>query len=223
VSDHISERQLSLWEKFEHKGYRDGFVSSHLANNIAAQIYSTRELRGWTQEELAEKAGMAQARICVMENSTYDKYSLSTLKRLASALDVALIVRFAPFSELAEYATSMGPDRLAVRDFKNDCPIGLATRAPATTQAVAAGPINVADLPAGQVIFFPNVPSAPHYSGCANPGFAGLTSGWVFQDSCAQGGSWFSGGIAAQSHPSQPYTALAHLPSAYQALANEGP
>jgi transcriptional regulator with XRE-family HTH domain len=151
VSDRISERQLSLWEKFEEKEYRDGFVSSHLAENINAQIYSTRELRGWTQQEFADKAGMAQARICVMENSSYDKFSLTTLKRLASALDVALIVRFVPFSELAEYATSMGPERLAVRDFTNDRPSQIAARAPVTTQ-IDPTPINITDLLVGQII-----------------------------------------------------------------------
>ena len=63
---------------------------------------------------------MKQPRIALMENATYENYSLTTLKRLASALDVALVVRFVPFSELAEYATSMGPEKLAVRDLKND-------------------------------------------------------------------------------------------------------
>jgi transcriptional regulator with XRE-family HTH domain len=154
VSDRISERQLSLWEKFDDKEYRDSFVSSHLANNISAQIYSTREMRGWTQQELADHAGMAQARISVMENSSYEKFSLSTLKRLASALDVALIVRLVPFSELASYATSMGPEKLAIRDFKNDL-IAQVAASPRTTQAEPYSELNLADLPAGQVVVLP--------------------------------------------------------------------
>jgi len=153
VSDRISDRKFSLWEKFENKEYRDGFVSSHLANNIAAQIYSTRELRGWTQQELAEKAAMAQERISVMENSSYDKFSLTTLKRLASALDVALVVRFVPFSELTEYATSMGPERLAIREFKND---SILSGTPiATQEEETSSEISIADLPVGQIIDLP--------------------------------------------------------------------
>jgi transcriptional regulator with XRE-family HTH domain len=120
VSERTSDRRISLWEKFKDKAYRDGFVASHLANNIAAQIFSTRELRGLTQTELAEMAGMAQARISVMEYSGYENFSVKTLKRLASALDVALVVRFVPFSELADYATNITPDKVAVREFKSD-------------------------------------------------------------------------------------------------------
>jgi len=120
ASERTSDRRISLWEKFKDKVYRDGFVAGHLANNIAAQIFSTRELRGLTQTELAEKAGMAQARISVMEDSGYENLSVKTLKRLASALDVALVVRFVPFSELADYATNVTPDKVAVREFKND-------------------------------------------------------------------------------------------------------
>jgi len=120
VSERTSDRRISLWDKFKEKVYRDGFVASHLANNIAAQIFSTRELRGLTQTELAQKAGMAQARISVMEDSGYENFSVKTLRRLASALDVALVVRFVPFSELADYATNITPDKVAVREFKND-------------------------------------------------------------------------------------------------------
>ena len=120
MSERTSDRRLSLWEKFKNKAYRHAFVASHLANNISAQIFSTREARGWTQQQLAEASGMAQARISVMENSAYENFSLSTLKRLATALDVALIVRFVPFSELADYATNADSDRLVVPEFKKD-------------------------------------------------------------------------------------------------------
>jgi transcriptional regulator with XRE-family HTH domain len=120
VSERTSDRRQSLWEKFKNKAFRHSFVSGHLANNISAQIFSTREARGWTQQQLAEAADMAQARISVMENSAYENFSLNTLKRLAAALDVALIVRFVPFSELLDYATNMDAEKLAVREFKDD-------------------------------------------------------------------------------------------------------
>lgn len=79
-----------------------------------------REASGWSQRKLAAEAGMAQARISVVENVGYESFTVSTLKRIASAFDVALIVRFVPFSRLAEIAASTGPEELAPVGFKND-------------------------------------------------------------------------------------------------------
>lgn len=109
-----------IWGSFTNKEERDAFAASHISTNIAAQIFAMREERGWTQTELADKAGMAQTRISVMENPSYESFSLSTLKRLASAFDVALIVRYVAFSELAHWTANLSPDKLAPPSFAND-------------------------------------------------------------------------------------------------------
>ena len=109
-----------VWSRLSKKSYRDAFVASHLSTNIAAQISSMRESRKLSQRDLAEKTGMAQARISVMEDPSYENYSLSTLKRLASALDVALIVRFVPFSELAYWVATLSPRRMSPPSFVDD-------------------------------------------------------------------------------------------------------
>jgi transcriptional regulator with XRE-family HTH domain len=81
---------------------------------------STREARHWTQTDLAKEVGMAQSRISLLEDPSYEKFSLTTLKRLASAFDVALIVRFVPFSELAQWSTNITPGLLAPVRFEDD-------------------------------------------------------------------------------------------------------
>jgi transcriptional regulator with XRE-family HTH domain len=120
VSDSTLTKRAGIWDRFRSKAYRDAFVKSHLSTNVAAQIYSMREARGWTQEELAAAADMAQARISIMEDPSYQRFSLTTLKRLASAFDVALIVRFVPFSELLEWSISLTSERLAVPSYETD-------------------------------------------------------------------------------------------------------
>ena len=95
-------------------------MSKHLSESIAAQINATRKARGWTQSDLAKKSGMAQNRISVLEDNDYENTSLTTLKRLASAFDVALVVRFVPFSEGLEWASNMTADKLAPRKFEED-------------------------------------------------------------------------------------------------------
>lgn len=115
--DTISSR---LWKKLSSKVYRDAFVSSGLLTGLGAQIHALRKRAGWTQQELSEATGMAQARISVLENATAENISLATLKRIASAFDVALVVRFVRFSEVVEWTTHLNEERLAPASFAND-------------------------------------------------------------------------------------------------------
>src|SRR5207249_4351326 len=65
-------------------------------------------------------ARMAQERVSVLEDPDYGRMSLSTLKRIASALDVAVVVQLVPFSQLADWAANISPETLAVPDFEHD-------------------------------------------------------------------------------------------------------
>jgi transcriptional regulator with XRE-family HTH domain len=120
MPDHISTKIGQLWSRFASKVYRDVFVSSELSTNIAAQISTMREDRGWTQADLADRAGMAQGRISVLENPEYEGTSLTTLKRLASAFDVGLAVRFVPFSDNLAWAVPERENHLSVVSFAAD-------------------------------------------------------------------------------------------------------
>jgi transcriptional regulator with XRE-family HTH domain len=102
------------------KPYRDKFVAAHLSINIVAQMQTLREARGWSQKELADRAKMSPSRISVMEDPSYDKFTLSTLKRLASALDVALVTRFTTFSDLVNWVSNLSPEKLEVLSFGDD-------------------------------------------------------------------------------------------------------
>jgi len=85
------------------KSDRERFVESHLAKGIAHQIRTLRETLGMSQTELAEKVGMNQNAISRLESAEYGKPTITTLKRLAAAFDVALVVRFVPFSEMVNW------------------------------------------------------------------------------------------------------------------------
>lgn len=123
MSSHIESIRAQLWEKMRgSKAYRHSFVAAHLSTNIAAQIQTLRESQPnpWSQKDLAEKTGMARARISVLENPSYDKHSLTTLKRIAEAFDVALVVRFTPFSELVKWVSDLSPENLVASSFSRD-------------------------------------------------------------------------------------------------------
>ncbi len=120
MSDPISTKIKLIWSRFNKKAFRDGFVASELSSNVAAQIATLREDRGWTQAELAERAGMAQPRISKLEDPSYETMSVTTLKKLASAFDVGLAIRFVPFSDNVAWSIDTGPAHLSVPSFAED-------------------------------------------------------------------------------------------------------
>lgn len=115
-----SARWKQIAASLQDKEYRQAFVAAQISNGLPFQIRSTREDRGWTQCELAERVGMSQEAISRLESFSYGKFTLQTLKRLAAAFDVALVVRFVPFSEIVDWSAKLSPGDLAVPDFDHD-------------------------------------------------------------------------------------------------------
>jgi transcriptional regulator with XRE-family HTH domain len=84
---------------------REQFVESHLSKSIAHQIRATRDRLPWSQAQLAREAGMTQNAISRLESPGYGKPTITTLKRLAAAMDVGLVVHFVPFSQLIDWVS----------------------------------------------------------------------------------------------------------------------
>jgi transcriptional regulator with XRE-family HTH domain len=96
------------------------FVESHVAKTIAFQVQSMRAKKGWTQEHLASRLGSNQNAVYRLENPYYGKQTLTTLRKVAAEFDVALIVRFAPFSELVDWVGGLSSESLTVPSFDED-------------------------------------------------------------------------------------------------------
>lgn len=110
----------SVWSELADKEARDEYVAARIETDVAYQIYSLRKQRDWTQSELAKRCGNpnGQGAICRLENSA-EGISVSTLKELASAFDVAVTVKFVPFSQLVDDAITERLDR-DVPEFASD-------------------------------------------------------------------------------------------------------
>jgi transcriptional regulator with XRE-family HTH domain len=109
------------------KKTRERFVSSHVDKGYAYQIREMREQRDLSQTELGAMVGMNQNAIHRLESPDYGKSTITTLKRLAAAFDVALIVRFVPFSQLINWVSGapyvdygLSSESLAVPSFNDD-------------------------------------------------------------------------------------------------------
>jgi len=103
-------RGQGLLDKLEDKDFRDAFVSSTVASRIAVRIFNLRKKMNWTQEKLAKEAGMKQARISVLEQADYENFSFNTLKRIAAAFDVAVVVDFVSLPEFLKWSENLSAE-----------------------------------------------------------------------------------------------------------------
>lgn len=93
----------TIWQAFADVDYRHAYAEGHTSDFLASQLHALRTHRGWSQAELASKAKTTQPQICGWESSC-EGVRLDTLHKLAEAFDVALVVKFVPFSALAKDA-----------------------------------------------------------------------------------------------------------------------
>jgi transcriptional regulator with XRE-family HTH domain len=114
------------------KEARRQFTDSHVNKAICHQLRAIRDALGWSQERLAQETGMNQNAISRLESADYGRPTITTLKRLAAALDVSLIVRFAPFSEVVDWVSGtrhvnegLTGDSLAVKTFAAEEALGV--------------------------------------------------------------------------------------------------
>jgi ribosome-binding protein aMBF1 (putative translation factor) len=63
---------------------------------VGQQIYEARKAAGLTQAQLAKRVGTTQSVISDMEDAEYEGHSMPMLRRIASALDLAVVVSFIP-------------------------------------------------------------------------------------------------------------------------------
>src|SRR5215467_11540519 len=93
----MNELIESLRTEFHDEETRHIYAEDLLNSYIATQIKVLREKEGWTQSELAERAGMKQERISVLEDVNYSSWTASVLRRIAKAYDLRLSIKFESF------------------------------------------------------------------------------------------------------------------------------
>lgn len=63
---------------------------------VARQIHAARTKAGLTQRQLAGMIGTTASVICRLENDDYQGHSLGMLRKIASALEMRVEIRFVP-------------------------------------------------------------------------------------------------------------------------------
>lgn len=105
---------------FESKAYRDAFVEEFVRTGVAFQIRALRDREKWSQTRLGKKADTTQTVISRLESPDYGNLTVNTLLTLASAFDVALLVRFVSFSDLVRATNKLSPEDLAVPRYNDE-------------------------------------------------------------------------------------------------------
>jgi transcriptional regulator with XRE-family HTH domain len=116
----IVNKREQIWQSLNDYEYRHQFIEEEINVGIAFQIRSIRNRQNLRQEELAKLMNVKQPLVSSWENPNYGKYTLGTLKGLAKAFDVGILVRFVPFSELANWAANLTHDVIAPPNFSEE-------------------------------------------------------------------------------------------------------
>ena len=87
-----------LKEKLKNPEFRAEYEALEPEFAIIQAIIDARKSHGITQQQLAEKTGIAQADISKLENGSANP-SLKTMQRLASGMGMKLKVEFLPIND----------------------------------------------------------------------------------------------------------------------------
>jgi transcriptional regulator with XRE-family HTH domain len=120
----IASTKRDLLVSLKDKEFRDAFKLENVYTGVCFQIRAIREQQGLSQKALGRLAGgrvMAQERISILEDPNADtKPTLTTLLRVADALDVGLEVRFVPFSKVIDRSVRTDMRELQVAKFDDE-------------------------------------------------------------------------------------------------------
>lgn len=109
-----------LMEKLGRKAYRAAYVGEHVRRGIAAQIRAMRDQRGWNQGKLSKELGKPQSVVSRLEDPSYGKVTVQTLLEVAATFDVALQIRFVPFSSFLQQTRDVSTRSMQVVSFSDD-------------------------------------------------------------------------------------------------------
>ena len=144
-----------MWESLRDPEFRKQLIDEHINVGVAFQVRGLRNRQKLTQENLGELLSVKQPLVSAWENPNYGKYTLNTLKDLAEAFDVGLLVRFVPFSTLVNWTLNVTPNAIAPPNFAEEEQYHVAT-----PDLAVSNPIDTKDTD----VYEPNLRNIPSLS-----------------------------------------------------------
>ena len=116
----IDNKREQMWQSLEDHEYRHQLVAEEINVGVAFQIRALRNRQNLTQGKLADLINVKQPLVSAWEDPNYGKYTLKTLKEMAKAFDIGLLVKFVPFSKLVDWTADLKPDDIAPPNFEEE-------------------------------------------------------------------------------------------------------
>lgn len=110
----------NLKQDFADEEYAHSYMESHVVSRLAAQIHALRNQRGWSQDQLAARSGIAQERISKIESADFDSLTMKTLQKFSRAFDVNLHIAFESFSSGILDVANLNREQLEVKSREED-------------------------------------------------------------------------------------------------------
>lgn len=109
---------------FHNEESRYAAAETFLNAYVSAQIKTLREDQELSQEELAVMIGTKQSGISRLENANYSAWKVETLRKIAKALGVRLVISFEGFGTLWKDIANFNRKSLQRPRFENDRTFG---------------------------------------------------------------------------------------------------
>lgn len=102
------------------KEYRHAFIDEMIRTRLTAQIKALRDQQGWDYKQFAAELHKKPSWTYRLEDPNEPCPTVPTLLQVAEAFDVAVDVRFVPFSAIVDDTVSLGPESFRAASFKDD-------------------------------------------------------------------------------------------------------
>ena len=117
----MSERSELIRKLKTRQETRTAYIAAKLGMLVPAQIRKLRiSFKMPTQAHLAKAMGTQQSRVSMFETPGATNLTLDTLSRIAAALQVGLMVKFVPFSEMLRWDNEFSPNDFTVKRLEDD-------------------------------------------------------------------------------------------------------
>jgi len=106
------------------KEYRHAFLEESIGSRITGQIKGLRDAHNCDYKAFAQLINKKLSWAYRLEDPNAPPPTIPTLLEIANAFDIALDVRFCPFSQLVTEVTTLTPESFAVPSFEEEARLG---------------------------------------------------------------------------------------------------
>jgi transcriptional regulator with XRE-family HTH domain len=107
------------WTKLIEREYRHALAEAQFKRFVPFQIGALRKERGWSQQVLAENAGVTQGVISKAEDPDNGNLTVNTILRIANGFDVVFVGKFMSYSEFGDWRNGLS-EKTVVLGFEKE-------------------------------------------------------------------------------------------------------